>query len=428
MSIISWLMVLLAAAAALAEEGQIQPGEERIVFSAVVDGTGKINQDRKRRGDYEIFSVRTDGTGLIRLTDNDLDDCKPHWCGGRIVFERGSVDHLYDPEEHPWEIWIMDADGNNRRRLATTPKGAMWVCNPWISPDGTRLVYCVGWQAERENGDRYDYYLFDLHNLKTTRLNLPAKTWGNLYWSPDGCSLTFSEEGNHRLCAYDLQTGCTRTLLAAPNGVVRRSARLSPDGTKLIFQQSSGKEADGHWELRILDVDSGEISEPIASGYDPYNYWRDVGLQPVWSPDGKWIYFHKSCEDKPDPGPLQLYRVAADGSAGVEKISGLPETGGDTAYPNVARVEQLFELSVCLTVESREEGRVLLLASPCEGEDPFTFIWNLAEGADWVELTPDGDRAVLEFSLPSSCTVEVTVFDTSGRKGSARLAVAPSYE
>ena len=58
--------------------------------------------------DYDIYSVRPDGSGLTALT-SDGTSSLPFWTGnGRIVFTRQG------------EFWVMDASGGNATRLDTT--------------------------------------------------------------------------------------------------------------------------------------------------------------------------------------------------------------------------------------------------------------------------------------------------------------------
>lgn len=64
-----------------------------------------------RDGDWEIYSVNLDGTGLKQLTNNSASDGLPAWSpnGKNLAFVSN--------QGGPWAIWAMAPDGSNRRKL-----------------------------------------------------------------------------------------------------------------------------------------------------------------------------------------------------------------------------------------------------------------------------------------------------------------------
>lgn len=64
-----------------------------------------------RDGNYEIYMVTSDGSGLKRLTNNAAADGLPTWSpDGKAI---GFVSN----QGGPWAIWAMSPDGSNRRKL-----------------------------------------------------------------------------------------------------------------------------------------------------------------------------------------------------------------------------------------------------------------------------------------------------------------------
>jgi tetratricopeptide (TPR) repeat protein len=65
----------------------------------------------QRDGNWEVYVVNLDGTGLQRLTHNPNNDGLPTWSpnGQYIAF-------VSDRDGH-WAVWAMDPDGSNQRRL-----------------------------------------------------------------------------------------------------------------------------------------------------------------------------------------------------------------------------------------------------------------------------------------------------------------------
>jgi LysM repeat protein len=64
-----------------------------------------------RDGNWEVYAINGDGSGLTRLTNHNAQDGLPTWSpdGRSIAFvsNRGGA----------WAIWVMDANGNNQRKL-----------------------------------------------------------------------------------------------------------------------------------------------------------------------------------------------------------------------------------------------------------------------------------------------------------------------
>jgi dipeptidyl aminopeptidase/acylaminoacyl peptidase len=79
-------------------------------------------------GDFEIFVMNADGSGVLQLTVNTLDDELPSWSpdGRKLVFQRdfdpvvGEVDH---------DILTMQPDGTRQRNL-TRPRASRISMRP----------------------------------------------------------------------------------------------------------------------------------------------------------------------------------------------------------------------------------------------------------------------------------------------------------
>lgn len=107
-------------------------------------------------GDWEIVSVKTDGTDLRRLTRRQGEDAVPSWSpdGGSLVFSSKASGNM--------DLWRMDANGGGLERLTTDPAGDY---NPVYSPDGTEIVFY------RERGDEQDQiWVLDLKTHRERRI------------------------------------------------------------------------------------------------------------------------------------------------------------------------------------------------------------------------------------------------------------------
>ncbi|MFW6202417.1 MAG: LpqB family beta-propeller domain-containing protein, partial [Gemmatimonadota bacterium] len=101
------------------------PDGSRIAFSSYADGY------------FDVFVVNADGSGgLTNLTNTTYVDFGPAWSpdGSKIAFTstRG------DDGEGNYDIYVMDADGSGVTRLTTHPDEDRY---PAWSPDGTRIAF-----------------------------------------------------------------------------------------------------------------------------------------------------------------------------------------------------------------------------------------------------------------------------------------------
>ena len=80
--------------------------------------------------DADICVIRTDGTGLMQLTDDPGWEEHPSWSpdGKRIVYDAGSSEPFSN------SIWIMRADGSGKTELTDG-------YHPHWSPDGKHIVF-----------------------------------------------------------------------------------------------------------------------------------------------------------------------------------------------------------------------------------------------------------------------------------------------
>ena len=93
---------------------------------------GKIAFESDRDGDFEVFVMNADGTGVTQLTNNDDWDAVPAWSpnGKQIAFVSDRDGDL--------EIFVMNADGTGVTRL-TDHDADDW--GPVWSPNGKQIVF-----------------------------------------------------------------------------------------------------------------------------------------------------------------------------------------------------------------------------------------------------------------------------------------------
>jgi Tol biopolymer transport system component len=174
-----------------------------------------------RDGDFEIFVMNADGTDVVQLTHNDVDDGDPSWSpdAGRLAFTRffQSGDHFGGDiyvmdadgggevnltnstptfEETPsWsktgkiafarsvDIWIMDPDGSNQVQLTDSISLADY--GPDWSPDGLQMAFT----SQQDAGGIFTMSAdgSDLRHVPNTSEGDRFPSWGAL-----GAQIAFS--------------------------------------------------------------------------------------------------------------------------------------------------------------------------------------------------------------------------------------------
>ena len=105
---------------------------------AVVDAQAQIAFTSDRDGNSEIYVMDADGANQRRLTENRRDDVYPSWSpdSERIAFQS-------ERDENP-EIYVMDADGGNQQNLTNnrhSDYSPAWLNSPFsVSPRGRKFT------------------------------------------------------------------------------------------------------------------------------------------------------------------------------------------------------------------------------------------------------------------------------------------------
>ncbi|TML16024.1 MAG: hypothetical protein E6G31_02880 [Actinobacteria bacterium] len=179
------------------------------------------------RPNFEIYSVRVDGTGLRNLTNTPLDEDSPAVSpnGRQIAFVRTTAGNR--------DLWVMNADGSGQKQL--TSSAAEDEAEPAWSPDGTSIAFAT---ATRD--------------VCPPR---PCPKWSVRVVHPDGTGLREVAAGG-------------------------RDARWSPNGRRLVLET----DIDPYQEAESISV------ARLAGGVDKVVKTAGVVAHPVWSRDGRLAF------------------------------------------------------------------------------------------------------------------------------------------
>lgn len=299
-------------------DARLSPDGQKVLYGVTFISIGQ------NKGNRELFVVNTDGTGKQQLTRTPKSEQNAVWINGgrQIAF-------LYDAGGKS-QIWVMDADGSNRRQISEYEGGINAFS---FSPDEQSILFVSDIQFGKRTADVYPDLPKATGRIVTDLMykhwnewveTVPhpfvapfdGKTLGqavdllegepyecpmkpnsgieDLAWSPDSKTIAYAcrkKTGmeyalstNSDIYLYTVATKETRNLTEGMMGYDTYPV-FSPDGSRLawISQERDGYESDKK-RLFTLDMASGQ-KEYLTLDFD-YNV---DALS--WLPDGKSLYF-----------------------------------------------------------------------------------------------------------------------------------------
>lgn len=256
----------------------------------------KIAFASNRDGNYEIYVMNADGTGLLRLTNNPAGDFDPSWSpdGSKILFvsERDGNN----------EIYAMNSDGTYQTRLTST---SVNEDRARFSPNGSKIVFI----------SQADIYVMDANGSNQLRLtNNSNLVHANVdpTWSADGTRIAFVSNRSGKTEIWIMNADGSNQLQLT-NSAGPGFLAWSPNGNKIAFHSSR----DGNAEIYVINSD-GTSQTRLT------NNTATDGI-PAWSPDGTKIVFYSTRD-----GNAELYVMNSDGT----NQSRLTNSAGTDFYPS----------------------------------------------------------------------------------------------
>jgi hypothetical protein len=157
---------------------------------------GKIAFHTNRdSGNFEIYTMNSNGTSPTRLTNNAADDVTPAWSpdGAQLVW--------VSLRDGNYEIYRMNADGSGQTRMTTN--AASDVAPSW-SADGTKIAFTTN-----RDGNYEIYTMNSSTGAGLTRLTNNSVLDSQPAWSPQDDKIAFTTDREGPLQVYTMNTNGT---------------------------------------------------------------------------------------------------------------------------------------------------------------------------------------------------------------------------
>jgi Tol biopolymer transport system component/DNA-binding winged helix-turn-helix (wHTH) protein len=197
---------------------------------------------------------------------------------GRTEFSRDGS-HVAWVSTSDGSLWQSKLDGSERLQLTSNP---MQVFLMRWSPDARKIAF-----MGKEPGKTWKIYTFSAEGGNPQMVLDEPRSQADPDWSPDGNAIVFGRSSEYMaedstpktIQILDLRT---RVLSTLPGSEGLFCPRWSPEGRYIAAMPLN------HRKLMVFDRSAGKWTELAAAGGRFNN--------PVWSKDGKYIYFQSFSE------------------------------------------------------------------------------------------------------------------------------------
>ena len=238
------------------------------------------------------------------------------------------------------EIYSMDAEGGNQKRLTFTSE------HHFIMGIDHSRRYIVTSRSEIDTNkpegigdeDRRALWLIDLQTKRETRLTDIENHAESRSFSPDGEWIVFGMRtpGENLHDIYKIKKdGTELTRLTNNPKYMEIDVAWSNKGDRIAFDFVDFQEDDPHSVIKIMDSNGGNIKSlhEERAGVSIPNAFVAGDYDASWSLDDEWIAFERPVAvNKDDPenfgsGIWHIFKIKSDGSG---EIIDLSEKGGHT--------------------------------------------------------------------------------------------------
>ena len=287
------------------------------------------------------------------------------------------------------DIWVVDADGTNARRLTTHIARDF---SPRFSPDGRWIAF-----TSNRNGNN-DVYVVPANGGEPKQLTWFAGSDEALYWTPDGKGVVMSSQRGANAWGAPLYVQPIDGTIATPLGMgIARAGMMSQDGAMIAFNRNLPsawrKEYRGNAAaaIAVMNVKNGDITEITNTDLKQFKTMSN-NVFPMWGADGM-IYFATERD-----GPYNIWRMSPKGGAPQQVTN---HNDGGVFFPSISpdgkRIvyQNDFDLYTMDVPGGKSKKLSVAMAfDPKENDISLLPVQSRAEG---FSIAPTGDFMAVDY-------------------------------
>lgn len=241
-----------------------------------------------------LFAINISTRIETRLTnnkDNSIDYFYPS-----ISPDGKKVAYCKIVNDHAGEIFVMDIDGKNVKKISPTPlyNGSLNVsellidASPAWAPDGTKIVFASNRHSLNSYYIDYEIYMIDLTTFEVKQITNGYRNSEHPWFSPDGTKITFMSNRENNWNVYIMDLDGKNVIKVTDGKASNRFPKWSNDGSSIIFHS----DRDGNIELYEYKISE---KTTIRLTTDPSR-----NATASFSPDNNWILYQSDTSGNED--------------------------------------------------------------------------------------------------------------------------------
>lgn len=287
------------------------------------------------------------------------------------------------------DIWIVDADGSNPRRLTNNVARDF---SPRFSPDGKWIAFT---SARTGNND---VFVVSAMGGEPKQLTWFSGDDQALYWTPDGKGIVMSSARGANAWGSPLYVQPLDGSVAKPLGMgIARAGMISQDGSQIAFNRNLPstwrKEYRGNAaaSIAIMNVSNGSINEITNTDMQQFRTFAN-NVFPMWGADGQ-VYFASERD-----GTFNLWRMSPKGGAPQQVTT---FKNGGVFFPSISPDGRhiVFQNDFDLYTVDVPSGRAkkLNLSVAFDAKETDVEVIPVQSRAEGFSISPSGDYMAVDF-------------------------------
>ncbi|HEY5060470.1 MAG TPA: hypothetical protein VII52_02990, partial [Gemmatimonadaceae bacterium] len=287
------------------------------------------------------------------------------------------------------DIWLVDADGSNPRRLTVNVARDF---SPRFSPDGKWIAF-----TSNRTGNN-DVFVMPAAGGEPRQLTWYSGDDQALYWTPDGKGVVISTGRGTNAWGSPLYVVPLDGGVARPLGMgIARAGMISQDGSQIAFNRNLPstwrKEYRGNAaaNIAVMNVRSGAVQEITNTDLQQFRTFAN-NVFPMWGADGM-IYFASE-----RGGTFNLWRIHPNGGA-AQQVTTF-KTGG-VFFPSISPDGRkiVFQNDFDLYTIDLPNGkpRKLSVAMAFDPKESDIVVIPTQSRAEGFSISPAGDYMAVDY-------------------------------